>query len=118
MRRTGRAVRCLGAITMATALAGCWPAPGQGPDRQAGNAFESAITPATVGQLESKWVSPQAEGAVHDPIVSNAGVHFTAGRTLYSYNRASGAELWHHSIDPADPVSVLGLPFADGGRIL
>src|SRR4029450_11399277 len=67
MRLLGRA-GMLGVV--AVALAGCWPAPGGGPDRQGFNPFETAISPANVAQLEPAWSAPTDLGAVEDPVVA------------------------------------------------
>jgi hypothetical protein len=45
----------IGAGALALALAGCWPAPGQGPDRTNHNPLETRINPANVDTLVPKW---------------------------------------------------------------
>jgi outer membrane protein assembly factor BamB len=101
------------------ALAGCWPAVGQGPDRQAHNAFEQAITPATVDQLGTVWATPADHGAVRNVIVSDAAVHFTDSTRLYGYNRTTGAFLWDKlTSGGGDPVGTMGPAVADGNRLL
>jgi outer membrane protein assembly factor BamB len=113
-----RVVRCLGIVGLIVVSAGCWPAPGQGPDRQAHNSLEAAITPATVDQLSVRWTASPDSGAVGDPIVSNAGVHFTAGESLYAINRSTGIRLWSKpNPDPGLPFD-MGQAFADGSRLL
>jgi outer membrane protein assembly factor BamB len=118
MRRTQRAVRCLAAGIMAVGLAGCWPAVGQGPDRQAYNGLENAITPATVDQLATKWTA-HASSDVQDPIVSDVAVHFTDDTNLYAVNRTTGVPLWTKPAAGAgNPVQTMGPAAADGRRLL
>ena len=117
MRRGLRRLGLVGLLIGSVGLTGCWPAPGQGPDRASYNGIEVAITPATVDQLSTKWTASSDGGAIGDPIVSNAGVHFTAGETLYAVNR-NGARLWSKgSPDPGLPFDI-GQAFADGSRLL
>ena len=113
-----RGLRCLGVLGLVVAVAGCWPASGQGPGRQAYNPFESAITPATVSGLDVKWSAATDTGGVGDPVVSNAGVHVTAGESLYGFNRSTGARLWvKPNPNPGLPFD-MGQPVADGARLL
>jgi outer membrane protein assembly factor BamB len=106
-------------VGLVLGAAGCWPSPGQGPDRAAYNAIEQAITPATVTSLETKWTaSSGGTGAVDDPIVSDVGVHFTAGTNLYGINRSTGVPLWVKPAAPEGAPVVMGQAFADGRRLL
>lgn len=100
MRRR-RAWAGLGALVLG--LSGCfWPAPGGGPSRTGHNPFETAITPATVGDLEVAWAAATGGGPVlHDPVVSDAGVHVGVQSgptlsvdTLFTFDTASGALRW------------------------
>jgi hypothetical protein len=119
MGRTQRAVRGLALAGATIALAGCWPAVGQGPDRQAYNGLEQAITPATVDQLETVWDTPADHGAVRNVIVSDAAVHFTDGAHLYAYDRATGTFMWDKvALGGGDPVGAMGPAVADGRRLL
>ncbi|HMG40547.1 MAG TPA: hypothetical protein VK611_04430, partial [Acidimicrobiales bacterium] len=72
-----RQLGLVGTGVVVLGLSGCfWPAPGGGPSRTGHNTFETAITPATVGDLEEAWVATTGGGEVlHDPVVSDAGVH-------------------------------------------
>ena len=72
----GRITRSASVLVAALALAGCWAVPGQNPDRTAHNAFESSLTPATVGELTQAWQSDFGFGiplAASDPVVSSDG---------------------------------------------
>lgn len=110
----------MGVLGIVVALAGCWPAPGQGPDRRSHNALESAITPATVDQLSTKWTASAdpTGGEVGDPIVSDVAVHFSDGLNLYGINRATGVRLWLKPAGPEGAPVFMGQPFADGRRLL
>jgi hypothetical protein len=113
-----RGLRCLGVLGLVVVAAGCWPASGQGPGRQAYNPFESAITPDTVAGLGVKWSATTDAGGVGDPIVSNAGVHVTASEALYGFNRSTGTRLWvKPNPNPGLPFD-MGQPIADGSRLL
>jgi outer membrane protein assembly factor BamB len=119
----GRGARLAGAIGLVVVLAGCWPAPGQGPDRRSHNPFEEAITPETVSTLAPVWTAttdeafvPTAPGA---PVVSNGGVHVSDGEALYGFDRRTGARLWRLE-QPYGSYSdsTVAPPIADGGRVL
>jgi hypothetical protein len=115
-----RGLRVLAVLGVVGALAGCWPAPGQGPDRRSDNAFETVITPATVAGLTVKWTASAdpSGGAVGDPIVSDVGVHFSDGLNLYGINVATGARRWIKPAGPEGAPVSMGQPFADGRRLL
>lgn len=124
-----RAVAVVGrsvVVALVMALAGCWPAPAQGPDRNAYNPFEDVITPRTVGTLAPLWTATTdgAEGradVVGPPVVSNAGVHVRDAGGLYGFDRATGARLWRHPDTPI-VIGAVGDPVADlsagGDRVL
>jgi outer membrane protein assembly factor BamB len=90
MRAAARAL-VVGALVFAAA--GCWPVPGQNPDRTGYNDLETAITPATVGRLEQRWSVP-TYGAASSPVVSTGGVHVVAGCALTTFDPATGSERW------------------------
>ena len=95
MRRITRSASVLVAVL---ALAGCWAVPGQNPDRTAHNAFESSLTPATVGELTQAWQSDFGFGiplAASDPVVSSVGVHVVIGGcAAFTFDPADGEWLW------------------------
>lgn len=104
---------------VALALAGCWYQPGQGPDRAAYNPFETEIGTATVADLTEQWTAPTDAGGVSDPVVSNAGVHVSAGDvSYYGFDPATGARLWKHDVAPEGSVIFAAQPFADAGTLL
>lgn len=122
----GRCVaRLAGAVGIVVAVAGCWPAPGQGPDRRAENPFETVITPATAPLLDHLWTARTDAGDVPagppgPPVRSNAAVHVASGAALYGFDPATGARLWRTPLQPDDTAggAAATAPFADGNRVL
>jgi outer membrane protein assembly factor BamB len=101
----GSSGRPLGAVAVAAvALVGCWPAPGQGPDRQSHNAAETVIDVESVAALDEAWTAELGAG-VGAPIVSPSGVHARAGSILHTLDASDGGELW--SFDGTTPVPTL-----------
>jgi len=112
-------LRALAVGIVAVALAGCWYQPGQGPDRSAYNPFETEINTATVTDLTEQWTAPTDDGGVSDPVVSNAGVHVSAGQlSYYGFDPATGARLWRHDVPSEGVVTLTSQPFADAGTLL
>src|SRR5262245_32400146 len=74
MKRVGWWLGCVALCAVAT---GCWPQPGQGPDRAGYNPLETGLTPDTVGGLHRLWSVDHGQIA-GDPVVSRAGVHVAA----------------------------------------
>lgn len=100
---------------MLLTAAGCfWPAPGQGPNRQAHNDLESIIGTDTVADLGLAWEARVDEGAAGDPVTSIRGVHVNDARSVYGFARASGARLWEHGVAAPD---TMGQPFVLGDRL-
>jgi len=115
MRLLGRA----GLVAVvALVLAGCWPAPGAGPDRQGFNPFETAISPANVAQLEPAWTAPTDVGEVEDPVVAGGTVHVTSGVSLYGFDVGTGNRRWKKDLDMPSIVEFMGQPFVDGRELL
>lgn len=81
-------------VALALGSAGCWPAPGQGPDRDAHNPFEQVITVDSVAGLDQAWAMDTGDAAVGAPIVSGGGVHARAGSVVHTLAPADGAERW------------------------
>jgi outer membrane protein assembly factor BamB len=79
---------------LALGLVGCWPAPGQGPDRASHNPFEQVITVDSVADLGELWSVDLGDGGVGAPIVSGGGVHATLGSVLHTRAPADGAARW------------------------
>lgn len=115
MRLLGRA-GVLGVVVLV--LAGCWPAPGAGPDRQGFNPFETAISPANVGTLEQAWAAPIDAGLVGDPVVVGGTVHAANGKSIYGFNARTGARLWKKDTDFVADVEFMGDPVGDGDVLL
>ncbi len=105
-------------VTAALALAGCWPVPGQNPDRTAYNPFEGEITPQTVGSLEQLWLSPQYLQDVSPAVVSEGGVFVTAFDTLFRIDADTGSVDWHTGVQPIGSPNRIGIPHAVQGKVL
>jgi outer membrane protein assembly factor BamB len=105
------------AVVLVVALAGCWPAVGQNPDRTAANPFETQLTTGTVGGLRELWDTTIGAGEVGPPIVDGGGV--IARSTQHSLARVdarSGAQVWawQPPVDPPEFVSVSDPHIVDG----
>jgi outer membrane protein assembly factor BamB len=119
-RRAARLRGAVGLVVLLVVAAGCWPAPGQGPDRRAYNAGETAITVATVGDLATAWRATLAQpdgsgGPVRAPVVGAGGVFAASGVFLFGVDPANGAVRWRH---PGEQFFAAGDPFVVGGRVL
>ena len=128
----GRIARVLGVTGVAIALAGCWAVPGQNAGRTAHNAFESRLTPTTVGELTQAWRSDFGFGiplAASDPVVSSAGVHVVIGGcAAFTFDPATGE--WLPLDSGVSPLCETGdtafmqfirgfsPPYVVGGRLL
>jgi len=110
MARRGRAAAAVVGLTVA--LSGCWPAPGQGPDRQSWNPLETAIDVDDVDTLTEVWTSPVGwlrpgefplffpEPAAH-PIVSNVGlVTVTTKSSIAAFDAETGTRQWIQNDNP------------------
>lgn len=99
--------RTIVAVVSAVVLAGCWPAPGQGPDRQSWNVFETGIDVGNAATLTEAWtrtvgwrddagvIYPERAG---NPIVSNAGlVTITTPNSVRAFEASNGNDLWWSS---------------------
>ena len=66
----------LAVVALSVASAGCfWTAPGAGPGRASHNVFETAITPATVGDLVEVWAASGDGTGMGEPVTSDVAVH-------------------------------------------
>jgi hypothetical protein len=96
-------LRGLGAVTLALAASGCWPMPGQNPDRTGYNPIEAAITPATVSNLELRWRADLAVTPPYSPVMSPGGVHVAGRCVLHTLDPSSGATRWTAALlDPPE----------------
>jgi outer membrane protein assembly factor BamB len=107
-------------------LAGCWPVPGQGPDRNADNPFEQTITAANVSGLKVVWNTDTGGQFVSSPVVSDAGVHVTAVLNsggyvveLLTYHTDTGGHMWTAAVSQccAPGVPVFSAPFVVSARV-
>lgn len=114
---TGRTWVRHGAVVAAALLAGgCfWTAPGEGPDRRAHNARETAITAQTVTGLSPAWVARVDEGPVGDPVTSVGAVHVNDTRSTYGFAATTGGRLWEYGV--AEP-NTMNQPFVSGDRVV
>ncbi len=115
---SGRARAALSAVAVATlAAAGCWVAPGQGPNRSAFNALETSINVDTVATLHEEWTNTWA-GTMRDPL-SQGGIVFAPSGSFFSggvraIDMATGATLWQLPA-PATTDEFAGAVLVDGG---
>jgi outer membrane protein assembly factor BamB len=102
-----RTKRVLAVAAMAVGLAGCWPAPGAGPDRRSFNGVEQGISVDNVGTFAETWTAPVGFlgnpqpplvplPAGH-PIVSAKGTLFvTTERSVHAFDASTGAVRWQY----------------------
>lgn len=105
MRRILAYVMAAGAVI---GLTGCWPAPGQGPDRRAHNEYETGFDIDTVADFAELWTATTDEtgprGVGHPVMVDGNRVYVTSTRTVYSFDAATGALLWASMPDTSTPT--------------
>ena len=117
-----RSVRAALAALAVAGLAGCWPAPGQGPDRRGHNPWESGLTTGTAGDLAVAWEAvtdpdAYAEDRPPAPTVSGAAVHVSDNRSaVYAFHPATGEPLWEHREDGI--AYWVPSPLVEGRRVL
>lgn len=123
-----RVLRTVGVLVLAVVSAGCfWPAPGQNPGRTAYNPSETALTPATVGQLTQRWVwTSGASRHVFGAVASTAGIHVISDDDcrLATIKPTTGALAWDFPLSfyaqigfDDCTITTLGDPFVAGGRV-
>jgi outer membrane protein assembly factor BamB len=100
IRRRGCA-RALGAGALVLVLSGCWPTPGQGPNRDAYNRSETALTAANVASLTEAWSAPldgprfQPRNTPGGQLVTGAGgVYASDATAAYRFDPTTGARDW------------------------
>jgi outer membrane protein assembly factor BamB len=114
-----RWVSLAGTAVSALVLTACWPVPGQNADRTANNRFETALTPATVGDVSQLWASDPVAGRLGDPVIAGGGVVASTGSAVHRFRAATGELDW--SWDPVDEptgIVAVGDPFVVGDQIL
>lgn len=96
--------RLFAVVALVAGLAGCWPAPGQGPNRQSFNSLEDTISVANAATLTQAWSAvvggrhtpgvPEPAQAGH-PVVSARGILYVPTvSSLEAFDPASGAPRW------------------------
>jgi outer membrane protein assembly factor BamB len=83
----------LGVGVVVAAMAGCWPAPGAGPDRRSFNPFERTLTTATVDRLTEAFRVPLVDGA-GPPVVTPAGLFVRSGLVIAAFEARTGEARW------------------------
>jgi outer membrane protein assembly factor BamB len=90
--------RLLAIAASVLGLAGCWPAPGAGPNRQSFNAIEQGISVDDVDTFDVAWTFETVGSAprgVGPPVVSTNGVLAVAtDHALYGLDPRTGATRW------------------------
>ncbi|HEV7761674.1 MAG TPA: PQQ-binding-like beta-propeller repeat protein [Acidimicrobiales bacterium] len=101
-----RPQRVLATAALTVGLAGCWPAPGAGPDRRSFNGVEQGITAANVATFTEQWTarvgfdggtpgSPLVPLPAGHPIVSTKGTLFvTTERSAHAFDPSTGVVRW------------------------
>jgi outer membrane protein assembly factor BamB len=117
MRGSWAALRAAAVGAAALALAGCWPAPGQGPDRQSNNTLETRITFHSAPSLAEDWTVDTGDASAGAPIVSPDGVHVRGGTILHALAPPDGAERWTFDPEVPAPVGQMSDPIWEGGRV-
>lgn len=86
---------------LALGMTGCWPAPGQGPNRNAHNTQETTLTAANVAELTEIWAAP-LDGPVYEPVnnpsgelvTGHGGVYVNDRTAAYRFDAATGDRDW------------------------
>jgi outer membrane protein assembly factor BamB len=107
----------LGIALFALLMSGCWPTPGQGPDRRSSNPFERTLTPETVGGLTERFRAPLAGGA-GPPVVTTDGLFVRTGLSIAAFEPDDGASRWTVPLPAAgweDPSTTISDPHLVGG---
>lgn len=123
-----RRSRALGVAALALGAAGCWPAPGQGPDRTAHNPLETTLTVANVASLVEAWSAP-LDGPVYAPrhnpggevVTGHGAVYVNDATALYRFDAASGDRDWRRAVPdvfPDDHIAEMAQPFVVEDRLL
>jgi outer membrane protein assembly factor BamB len=101
----GRIVRALAVSAVALLAAGCWPVPGQNPDRTGYNPFETEISVLTVEDLHEVW-RWTGSGAIGGPVTSAGGVHVLDGCRAVALDAGTGSVRWQVPFtDPTIPCA-------------
>ena len=89
-------------------------------DRTAHNPFETAFTPATVGDLEPAWVAELGPGATGPVVVDRGGVIVRVGQDLSRLDLRTGSLRWIWTLPEEVPEewATVSDPLVVGGRVL
>jgi len=127
-RRLARLGTGAGTAVLALGAAGCWPSPGQGPNRDGYNAVEATLTVANVASLTEAWSAP-LDGPAFVPrnnpggeiVTGHGGVYVNDAGALYRLDAATGTRDWRRALPdvfPADHLPEMGQAFVVGDRVL
>lgn len=127
-RSRSRRLGVVGAAVLALGAAGCWPSPGQGPNRDAHNAIEATLTAANVASLTEAWSAPldgPAFVARNNPsgeiVTGHGGVYVNDAGALYRFDAATGTRDWRRALPdvfPAGHLPEMGQAFVVDDRVL
>lgn len=116
-RRRRRLAAGLGLAALALGATGCWPSPGQGPNRNAHNPLEATLTAATVADLAEIWTAP-LDGPLFQPannpsgelVTGHGGVYVNDRTTAYRFDAATGGRDWTFELPehPAGQIAEMG----------
>ncbi len=112
-RRGRRLAAGLGLVALAFGATGCWPSPGQGPNRDAHNTQETTLTAANVASLDEIWAAP-LDGPAFEPVnnpsgevvTGHGGVYVNDRGAAYRFDLATGERDWTFDL-PAFPEGQL-----------
>lgn len=96
------------AVAAVAATSGCWPAPGQGPERRSHNEVETGFDATTVADFVERWSAslgdpPGGRGGGHPVTSADGKVAVTSTTGVHAFDGASGAPLWEKR--PVTPLS-------------
>jgi outer membrane protein assembly factor BamB len=109
--------RALGAGALVVGLTGCWPTPGQGPNRDAYNRSETALTATNVGSLAEAWSAPldgprfQPRNTPGGELITGAGGVFVSDvGAAYRFDPATGERDWQFALPtfPEGQIAEMG----------
>ena len=112
-----RRARCASLVALLTLLlTACWPMPGQGPDRRAHNADETALNADTVADMAPLWTAALDRGAASDVVFEDGQVFVHDLTGLHAIDAGTGESNWVAS--PGTGRFFAGAVIANGDDVL